>query len=407
MNTNLQKNTYLILLVIGVLAVSLVLLNDLFQGKVIDYRYNELFGLLFGGLYVITCLILITLRKQKVFQKINFLSTKVYLFEVILVLILIGSLLGTGNYLYKCYHYEPSVQKWSIGIYSSNSSEPLNFDNDPRVNNPVLTCDDVNDVAADFVADPFLVSNNGSYFLFFEIMNKTNSQGDIAVATSNDGYNWSYSRIVLDEPFHLSYPYVFKWNNTWYMIPESGEEKDIRLYKSNNFPYNWSFEKELVKGDAFVDNSIFNYNNTWWLFTQTPAQKSSIADSLLRLITRNNSQKNSNVLRLYYSNDLKGPWIEHPKSPVVKGDANITRLGGRVIIFDNRIIRYAQDCDPYYGNQVWALEIEKLSKEEFKEIKVGNKPILKGYDNWNTMGMHQLSPYQVNNTFWIAAVDGY
>jgi hypothetical protein len=191
------------------------------------------------------------------------------------------------------------------------------------------------------------------------------------------------------------------------MIPESGEEKDIRLYKSNNFPYNWSFEKELVKGDAFVDNSIFNYNNTWWLFTQTPAQKSSIADSLLRLITRNNSQKNSNVLRLYYSNDLKGPWIEHPKSPVVKGDANITRLGGRVIIFDNRIIRYAQDCDPYYGNQVWALEIEKLSKEEFKEIKVGNKPILKGYDNWNTMGMHQLSPYQVNNTFWIAAVDGY
>jgi hypothetical protein len=312
---------------------------------------------------------------------------------------------GIGNSLYNCYHYE-SAQKWSIGIYSSNSSEPLSF-NSTTANNPVLTCDDVNDVSAYFVADPFLVSSNGSYFLFFEVMNNANGQGDIGVATSIDGYNWSYAKIVLDEAFHLSYPYVFKWNNTWYMIPETSEEKDIRLYKSTNFPYNWSFEKEIIKGDAFLDNTIFNYNNTWWLFTQTPAQKSSKVSSLLRLITGNSSQKNSNVLRLYYSDDLKGLWTEHPESPVVKEDANITRCGGNVVIYDNRIIRYAQDCEPYYGNQVWALEIEKLSKNEFKEIKVGNRPILKGFDNWNTMGMHQLSPYQINNTTWIAAVDGY
>ena len=189
------------------------------------------------------------------------------------------------------------------------------------------------------------------------------------------------------------------------MIPESNEDLSVRLYRSNNFPYNWSFEKELLKGDNFVDNTIFNYNNTWWLFTQTPAQKSSTVNSLLKYIT-NNVHKDSSVLRLYYSDDLKGPWVEHPESPI-EGDTNIKRCGGKVVIFNSRIIRYAQDCDPYYGNQVWALEIQELSKKKFKEHLVGDRPILKGYDNWNTMAMHTLSPCQINNTTWIAAVDGY
>ncbi|MCK4830351.1 hypothetical protein KA005_82295, partial [bacterium] len=128
------------------------------------------------------------------------------------------------------------------------------------------------------------------------------------------------------------------------------------------------------------------YNNTWWLFTGTG---------------------NNDVLRLYYSDTPLDPWTEHPKSPIINGDANIARPGGNVIAFDNRIVRFAQDDDPYYGNQVWAFEIIELSKESYEEIKVGNKPVLKGYDNWNTRGMHQVSPYRVNDTIWIAAVDGY
>ena len=204
MDIDLRKNRYLILLIIGLLATTLVLLNDLFQRKIILYSYIELFGLLFGGLYVISCLTLITLRKYQIFQRVNFLSTKVYLVEVILVLILIGSFFGIGISLYECFHHESS-HKWAIGIYSCNSSEPFSF-NSATANNPVLTFDDVNDISAGFIADPFLVHTNNSYFLFFEVLNKANGQGDIGVATSPDGYNWSYQKIILDEalPFILS-----------------------------------------------------------------------------------------------------------------------------------------------------------------------------------------------------------
>jgi hypothetical protein len=248
-----------------------------------------------------------------------------------------------------------------------------------------LTASDVSDVPAKRVADPFLIRDGDTYYLFFEVDNSKTNQGDIGLAKSKDGKNWSYSQIVLDEHFHLSYPCVFKWQDEYYMIPESSEIRSVRLYKANQFPYRWSFVKTLLEGMNFVDNTIFYYGESWWLFTGTG---------------------NDDTLRLYYADTPLGPWTEHPKSPIIQGDANIARPGGRVVVFDNRIVRYAQDCVPYYGNQVWAFEIITLTKELYKEKRVSNRPILKGFDDWNTGGMHHISPCRVDVNNWIAAVDG-
>jgi hypothetical protein len=39
-------------------------------------------------------------------------------------------------------------------------------------------------------------------------------QGDIGVARSSDqGATWEFLGIALDEAWHLSYPYVFKYEN--------------------------------------------------------------------------------------------------------------------------------------------------------------------------------------------------
>jgi len=277
---------------------------------------------------------------------------------------------------------------WAIGIYKSSSSEPFDFSG-VNMSNPVLTAFDVTDIPAAFVADPFLTYENNIYYMFFEVMNTNTDQGDIGLAISNDGFNWTYKQIILDEEFHLSYPCVFKWANDFYMIPETYQAESVRLYKSNNFPYNWTCVKSLLEGEGefFVDNTIFHYNNTWWLFTEAGS---------------------NDLLRFYYSDKLSGPWLEHPKSPIINGDANISRPGGRVIIFDtDRIVRYTQDDDPYYGNQVWAFEITTLTKTSYEEHRVGRTPILKGFDNWNTRGMHHISPCQVSGNGWIASVDGY
>lgn len=288
---------------------------------------------------------------------------------------------------------ERQTREWSIGIYTAK--DPFNFTSPGNISNPVLTADDVTDVNATFVADPFMLRENNTWYMFFEVFNTDTHQGDIGLATSSDGFNWTYEQIVLDEPFHLSYPGVFKKDNEYYMIPETGQANSIRLYKANSFPKEWSFVKTLLTG-YYVDSTIFRYNGKWWIFAET-------------------NPKGNDTLSLYYSNNLMGPWTEHPKSPIIEGNANIARPGGRVVTFDGRIIRYTQDDAPTYGNQVRAFEIDVLTTLNYEEHEVYASPVLetsgigkKRFESpdWNTDGMHHIDTHQISQNEWIACVDG-
>lgn len=275
--------------------------------------------------------------------------------------------------------------KWSIGIYTGNS--PYNFTDNHNIKNPVITANDVTDIPADFVADPFILHTEDAWYMFFEVINKITNQGDIGLAVSANGLSWKYQQIVLDEDYHLSYPYVFKWQGEFYMIPDSREANAVKLYKADDFPLKWSYLKTLLKG-KLNDSSIFRYNNRWWMFTET-------------------NPWGNDVLRLYYADDLLGSWTEHPKSPIIDGNANIARPGGRVIVHDGRIIRYTQDDYPYYGNQLWAFEIIELTTTDYKERAIGKDPILtKSGKGWNAEGMHHLDAHKIDDNNWIASVDG-
>ncbi|BAY07116.1 glucosamine inositolphosphorylceramide transferase family protein [Calothrix sp. NIES-2098] len=274
---------------------------------------------------------------------------------------------------------------WVIGIYTGES--PVKLGSPKNFRNPVLTAKDVTDVPAKFVADPFMVREDGSWYLFFEVLNNRRKKGEIALATSNDGYSWKYQQIVLTEAFHLSYPYVFKFQNEYYMIPESYEANSIRLYKAVNFPTQWTLVKTLLDGSDYVDSSIFNFNDRWWLFT---------------------TSFKSNILRLFYADDLMGNWIEHPQSPVIEENVNIARPGGRVLVSNGQIFRYTQDGEGFYGNQVRAFEITNLTTTNYAEKPVKENPILKGSGfGWNKTGMHTIDPHQMEDGKWIACVDGY
>ncbi|PYK99714.1 MAG: hypothetical protein DME19_07665 [Verrucomicrobia bacterium] len=83
-----------------------------------------------------------------------------------------------------------TVNDWSIGIYKGTS--PLDFFDSPDVPNPVLTAGAVTDVKAEFVADPFWIKEDSSWYMFFEVMNGVVGHGEIGLATSTDGYRWKY-----------------------------------------------------------------------------------------------------------------------------------------------------------------------------------------------------------------------
>jgi len=277
---------------------------------------------------------------------------------------------------------------WAIGIYTGQSL----FDMSPgKIKNPVLTFRDVTDIKASFVADPFMVYEDNKWFMFFEVWNTETNQGDIALATSTDGIKWVYKKVVIDELFHLSYPYVFKWHDEYFMIPESAGRNSIGLYKAINFPEQWSFERTLLEGKSFKDSSVVHYRNKWWLFTED-SNKKDIFDTL----------------RLYYADNLTGPWFEHPDNPIIEGNTHISRPGGRVIIYDDYVIRFAQDDDPIYGKSVRAFKITDLGTTSYKEEEMDHNLFFGPSGNgWNAKRMHHIDLHPVGRNQWIACLDGY
>jgi hypothetical protein len=277
---------------------------------------------------------------------------------------------------------------WSIGIYVGNS--PLAFVPPENIDNPVLTREHISDVLAGFVADPFMIQVDQRWYMFFEVWNRQTQKGEIGFATSENGFLWAYQQIALAEPFHLSYPYVFQSKNEWYMVPESFQTSSIRLYRATNFPTGWSFVKTLVEGKDFVDSSPVFLNDRWWLFTGLGPPPDR-----------------SNTMCLYLAGELTGPWREHRRSPIIKGNAHIARPAGRVLMSDGRVIRYTQDCDPGYGQQVRAFEITELTTKRYREREVNESPVLKASGvGWNASGMHHIDPHLLDDGRWIACVDG-
>ena len=273
---------------------------------------------------------------------------------------------------------------WSIAIYEGNS--PLELHPTNETNRPVLTAEDVTDVDARFVADPFMVRENDRWYMFLEVLNNNTNHGDIGLATSNDGLNWKYDRIVLDEPVHLSYPFVFKTDEKWWMLPQSND--GVHLYQADSFPGEWRKTVSLFEGGDFADPTMFQHNGLWWM-----------------LVARSGKH---DQLRLFYANEIAGPWEEHPQSPIVENDPEIARPGGPVVRFEDELYRLAQDCAPRYGNQLRAFRITELTTEAYQEEPFKAEAILTaGSHAWNSVGMHHLHAQPLDDGTWRAAVDGH
>jgi len=278
---------------------------------------------------------------------------------------------------------------YSIGMYAGPSPSALAAP--AECVNPVIVGRDVTDAIATTVADPFMVRVDGVWHMFFEALawRTSGRKGEIGHATSRDGLRWKYESVVLAEAFHLSYPYVFEWRSDHYMIPESSRAGEVRLYRAARFPDRWVHVKTLLTGPVFMDSSVFHRDGRWWMLSDTsPAHT-------------------HDTLRLFHAPDLLGPWSEHPRSPVVQGDPRGARPAGRVVTIGDRLLRFAQVCQPSYGMSVRTFEIVELSARGYAEVEVNGLTLAGSGRGWNRSGMHHIDLHQLENGSWMACVDGW
>ncbi|MGX9120878.1 glucosamine inositolphosphorylceramide transferase family protein [Mesorhizobium sp. BHbsci] len=208
--------------------------------------------------------------------------------------------------------------------------------------------------ADSYLADPFPFRHQGQDFIFVEQYLYSKNRGCIAVVTVNRDGTAGASRIVVEEPHHLSYPFVFEQDGQIWMIPESGAARNVSLYRAVEFPYRWTREACLMEGIEGYDTTPLWHAGGFWFFVSPRLWRSTSWD----------------VLSLYRAESLTGSWTPHAANPVLI-DARLSRPAGAVIRHGGRTLRPVQDCARVYGGAVTFCQIDALGPSEFAQTPVG------------------------------------
>ncbi|RKM61479.1 hypothetical protein D6855_06185 [Butyrivibrio sp. CB08] len=104
-------------------------------------------------------------------------------------------------------------------------------------------------------ADPILFTKDGKSFLFMELFDKKAGRGKMAYCLlTEDGP--TPIKVVIDEPFHMSFPTVFEFDNDIYMLPETSSDKSFILYRAVSFPDKWERVKRFETEGLYLDTVI-------------------------------------------------------------------------------------------------------------------------------------------------------
>lgn len=203
-------------------------------------------------------------------------------------------------------------------------------------------------------ADPCVVEDHGRRLLFVEEGTPDAPKAHIACIDWPVDGPARHLGIVLDRPWHLSFPQVFRWEGQWYMTVESGQSRRITLYREQAFPLQWEPVADLVVDRTCVDPVLHHHDGRWYLFANVSESGGSTWDELF----------------LFVADDLAGPYRPHPANPIV-ADVHHARMAGRLFLHDGRLVRPAQECAPAYGTAVVFNEVLELSPTAYRERRLG------------------------------------
>lgn len=206
-----------------------------------------------------------------------------------------------------------------------------------------------------FWADPHIIRKDNKYYVFVEEYFYRTQKARLSVVELDDSGSYQPASPVLEKDYNLSYPFVFKHEDRYYLVPETSENNTIDLYESVEFPYKWQFVMHLMSNVIAVDTTLFYDLHRWWLFTAMPEKSEALPKV---------------KLFLFYSDTLfTEGWKAHPQNPIVS-DVSKARPAGKIFSYDGKIFRPSQDGSNTYGRRININEITLLSEDEYKEKSV-------------------------------------
>ncbi len=228
-----------------------------------------------------------------------------------------------------------SEEYWNIAFRETE-------ENDFAFINKNRTFDSLRESKRYWYADPFLFRYKEEIWLFVEAFDNKTEKGVIACMKYENG-DFSNPEVVLEENFHLSYPYVYEENGEVYMMPETMEEGCIQIYKAEDFPKKWVKHKTLIKLENAVDTVI-------------------CGDKLITSVVTDSYEKRVDA-DVYDINTGKYIQSLHKNSQLARG-------AGKIFFAEGKNIRPAQDCtNGVYGAGLVFYSIEE-KEGSFSEEQV-------------------------------------
>jgi hypothetical protein len=253
---------------------------------------------------------------------------------------------------------------WSFAIYVQDEA----FDTDSHLARPIKRFNSKQLKLSRGVrdqADPFLIVHEDYLYVFYEKL-LARDVGTIACARTADLDRFEDLGVVLREPHHLSYPFVFHDGGRILMIPEAKQSGEVPLYEFGDFPFQPRKLRSLLQG-RYVDSFVLRKDGLWYLFTTSETG-----------------------LEIHFTENLRsGDFVAHPSNPVV-ADARYCRNGGGPLHLGNSTFRVAQDCSRSYGHNVSLIRIDELSPATYRESLVRSDYFEKR-DRSNRLGAHHLT----------------
>jgi hypothetical protein len=231
--------------------------------------------------------------------------------------------------------------RWSVG-FIHQPWQKANLSKAKIIQNP----------AGHFFADPFAVVQDGRKVIFVEDYSYQEKKGSISCVVVDENSQYQVISNVISESFHLSFPFVFRYEGSLYLIPESSEAKSIRLYKCVKFPDQWAYQHDLINGIDAVDSMLVPFSGKWWLLTNCTNVSDKGCYSQLRVF--------------YADNPLLTDWVECADNPVC-----FSSLFGRnagILSHANKLYRVRQRHGfHHYGKGFSIAQIKELTVTSYKE----------------------------------------
>jgi hypothetical protein len=201
-----------------------------------------------------------------------------------------------------------------------------------------------------FYADPFPFAWQGQTHVFVEDFDHRSGRAVISVLAFGPDGPRGPAIPVLDEPFHLSYPFILAHAGQIWMIPETCTNRTVSLYRADPYPSRWVHERDLLTDVVASDATVIRHGDRWWMFATLHDGVGGYSD----------------MLGLFMADDLFGPWVPHPANPVLI-DASMARPAGAMRVRDGRLWRPVQDCTRVYGGALALCEITTLTETRFEQ----------------------------------------